>query len=72
MLADFVNSLLGGLQITFRPGQEEAPISLAPGGLFLPGPDGRPQNTRISGEGRAAGLAVARTSSASSDCWTAP
>lgn len=41
-------ALLGQLQVTFRPGQEEAPISLAPGGLFLPGPDGRPQNTRLS------------------------
>jgi hypothetical protein len=41
-------ALLGQLQMTFRPGQEDAPISLAPGGLFLPGPDGRPQNTRLS------------------------
>ena len=41
-------ALLGQLQVTFRSGQEEAPVSLAPGGLFLPGPDGRPQNTRLS------------------------
>jgi hypothetical protein len=41
-------ALFGQLQMTFRPGQEVAPVSLAPGGLFLPGPDGRPQNTRLS------------------------
>jgi len=41
-------ALLGGLVATFRPGQEEASVSLASGGLFLPGPDGRPQNTRLS------------------------
>lgn len=41
-------ALLGSLQVTFRPGQEEVPLSHAPGGLFLPGPDGRPQNTRLS------------------------
>jgi hypothetical protein len=41
-------ALLGNLQVTFSPGQEQAPLSRAPGGLFLPGPDGRPQNTRLS------------------------
>ncbi|MBA5871851.1 MAG: hypothetical protein GDA68_17935 [Nitrospira sp. CR2.1] len=42
------NALLGELLVTFRVGRKAAPLSLAPGGLFLPGPDGRHQNTRLS------------------------
>ena len=41
-------ALYGNLQVTFRPGLGEAPMSLAPGGLFMPGPNGKPQNTRLS------------------------
>lgn len=41
-------TLYGNLQVTFRPGQDEAPVSLAPGGIFMPAPNGHPQNTRLS------------------------
>lgn len=41
-------ALFGSLQVAFRPGQDEAPMSLAPGGLFMPDPNGHPQNTRLS------------------------
>jgi hypothetical protein len=41
-------ALFGNLRVTFSPNQAEAPISLEPGGLFLPGPSGQPQNTRLS------------------------
>lgn len=41
-------ALFGNLRVSFRPGQSEAPLSLAPGGLFMPDPNGHPQNTRLS------------------------
>ena len=41
-------ALFGSLQVSFRPGLSEAPLSLAPGGLFMPDPNGHPQNTRLS------------------------
>lgn len=41
-------ALFGSLRVTFQPGEEEAPISLTPGGLFMPDPNGHPQNTRLS------------------------
>jgi hypothetical protein len=41
-------ALLGKLQGTFAPGQDEVLPSLASGGLFMPGPDGYPRNTLLS------------------------
>jgi hypothetical protein len=42
------SALFGSLQVTFRPGQDEAPLSLAHGGLFMPDSNGHPRNTRVS------------------------
>jgi len=42
------SALFGSLQVTFRPGEDEAPLSRAPGGLFMPDPNGHPRNTRVS------------------------
>lgn len=41
-------ALFGQQQAIISQGSEEARLGVAEGGLFLPGPDGRPQNTRLS------------------------
>lgn len=41
-------ALWGQQAVTFRPSAETADLAVQEGGLFLPGPNGRPQNTRLS------------------------
>jgi hypothetical protein len=41
-------ALWGQQAVTFRPGAEIADLAVQEGGLFLPGPNGRPRNTRLS------------------------
>ncbi len=41
-------ALWGQQAVTFRPGAATVGLGVQEGGLFLPGPNGRPQNTRLS------------------------
>ena len=41
-------ALWGQLQAIISPAHQEARLSVDTGGLFMPGPNGEPQNTRLS------------------------